>query len=176
MNCVTKLELDTLEQGLALEIAFACSCALSSMLINRVGKFAILCKYHDTYQAHEHTNKNEETDEKHLLHTRHSCFDAISLSLSFTPFFSILNSCCFLLYPIQTTITGRRTRLRFEKVFAMFMSGSCGIGCMLINIPFAQIVMFIVLFMSGIGTNIVNSSTVEIYPTQTRYADIWIHT
>lgn len=45
MDCITKLDPKAFEQGIAQEITFALSCTVSSMLINRVGKFGVLCKY-----------------------------------------------------------------------------------------------------------------------------------
>lgn len=53
-------------------------------------------------------------------------------------------------------------------VFTLLANGLSGIGCVLVDIPVAQIAMYIMLMVSGITTNIITSSTVEIYPTQTR--------
>lgn len=57
-------------------------------------------------------------------------------------------------------------------VFTLLANGLSGIGCVLVDIPVAQIAMYIMLMVSGITTNIITSSTVEIYPTQTRW--MWI--
>ncbi|XP_031629386.1 synaptic vesicle glycoprotein 2B-like [Contarinia nasturtii] len=54
------------------------------------------------------------------------------------------------------------------------VSGLCGIACMLTDIPLVQIYSFIGLMCSGIGVNIVNSATVEIYPTNLRAMAICI--
>lgn len=42
--CNTKLELETLEQGLILEILFAGGFVVTGILINKTGKFPILCR------------------------------------------------------------------------------------------------------------------------------------
>lgn len=42
--CVTKLELETLEQGIFLEVIYALGFVVISFVINRLGKFVILCK------------------------------------------------------------------------------------------------------------------------------------
>lgn len=44
-ECITKLELATLEQGIILEFLYAGGFAVIGLLINKVGKFPILCKY-----------------------------------------------------------------------------------------------------------------------------------
>lgn len=47
--CVTKLELETLEQGLILEIIFASGQILIALLINKIGKFPIVCKCYEIF-------------------------------------------------------------------------------------------------------------------------------
>lgn len=42
--CIEKLELSTLENGIVLEIAFGLGHVLVGLLINKVGKFPIICK------------------------------------------------------------------------------------------------------------------------------------
>lgn len=42
--CVTKLNLETLEQGLTLEIVYAGFLLLIGIIVNKVGLFSILCK------------------------------------------------------------------------------------------------------------------------------------
>lgn len=42
--CAEKLDLSTMEAGLYLELLFAMGCALSGLLINKIGKFPIICK------------------------------------------------------------------------------------------------------------------------------------
>lgn len=44
-ECITKLELETLEQGIILELLYAIGFGFISLIITRVGKFPILCKY-----------------------------------------------------------------------------------------------------------------------------------
>lgn len=44
-GCTTKLENATLGQSLMLEVLFATGFALTGLLINKVGKFPILCKF-----------------------------------------------------------------------------------------------------------------------------------
>lgn len=43
--CITKFEFETLEQSLALEITNAVTLVVICVLINRIGKFPILCKF-----------------------------------------------------------------------------------------------------------------------------------
>ncbi|XP_031639092.1 synaptic vesicle glycoprotein 2B-like isoform X1 [Contarinia nasturtii] len=40
--CITKIKLETLENGIILEVFFAIGCAIISLIINKVGKFPIL--------------------------------------------------------------------------------------------------------------------------------------
>lgn len=42
--CVTKLELQTLERGIVLESLYAIGFAVVGVLIDKVGKFPILCE------------------------------------------------------------------------------------------------------------------------------------
>lgn len=42
--CVTKLELETIEQGVSLEFSYTISLFLIGLLVNKVGKFPLLCK------------------------------------------------------------------------------------------------------------------------------------
>lgn len=44
--CVSKLELSTLMNGVLMELIFAFGSVLISLLINRIGKFPIICKYY----------------------------------------------------------------------------------------------------------------------------------
>lgn len=44
-DCTTKLENETLGQSLMLEILFAFGFAMTGFLINKVGKFPILCEF-----------------------------------------------------------------------------------------------------------------------------------
>ncbi|XP_031629334.1 synaptic vesicle glycoprotein 2B-like isoform X2 [Contarinia nasturtii] len=99
--CITKIELETLKNGLTLEILFAVGFAVIGLIIHKVGKFPIL--------------------------------------------FTISIVC-----------------------------GSCGIVCMLTDIPVIQIYSFIILLCAGWGMNVVNSATVEIYPTSLRAMAICI--
>lgn len=61
MNCVTKLELDTLKHAIMMEVAFAVTCAVASALINHVGKFRILCKYSSSDTNSYRSNKKKLT-------------------------------------------------------------------------------------------------------------------
>ncbi|XP_055326017.1 synaptic vesicle glycoprotein 2B-like isoform X1 [Sitodiplosis mosellana] len=100
-ECITKLELATLEQGIVLEVLFAVGFMVIGLIINKVGKFPIL-------------------------------------------------------------------------FFILIVSGSSGIACMLTNIPVVQVYLLITLMCSGIAVNIVNSATVELYPTALRAMAICI--
>lgn len=44
-ECITKLELAMLEQGIVLEFLFAIGFAVIGLIINKVGKFPVLCEY-----------------------------------------------------------------------------------------------------------------------------------
>lgn len=99
---------------------YALGFAVIGLLINRVGKFPILCKW-DIYLILELCNR-------------------IILFLNFF----------------------------YKTVFVLVVSGLGGIACMLTDIPIVQIYGFIALMCSGMGVNIVNSATVELYPTALR--------
>lgn len=43
-DCVTELELSTLQQAVVLEVAFGLGCFIATVLMNRFSKFSILCK------------------------------------------------------------------------------------------------------------------------------------
>ncbi|XP_031629336.1 synaptic vesicle 2-related protein-like isoform X4 [Contarinia nasturtii] len=59
-------------------------------------------------------------------------------------------------------------------LFITFVSGMGGIFCMLTNIHVVQVYSFIALMCAGIAVNVVNASTVEIYPTALRAMAICI--
>ncbi|XP_031639091.1 synaptic vesicle glycoprotein 2B-like [Contarinia nasturtii] len=59
-------------------------------------------------------------------------------------------------------------------IITTMMSGLSGMLCMLIDNPTIQIYCFILLMCCGWGVNIVNDSTVEIYPTSLRAMAICI--
>lgn len=44
-------------------------------------------------------------------------------------------------------------------------TGFCGIACMWVKIPLLQICLFTVHIASGVGSNVLNTATVELYPT-----------
>ncbi|XP_055304610.1 synaptic vesicle glycoprotein 2B-like [Sitodiplosis mosellana] len=64
---------------------------------------------------------------------------------------------------------------KFPILFViLIISGSGGILCMSIDIPVVQKYSFIALMCAGIAVNIVNSATVELYPTALRAMAICI--
>ncbi|XP_055309491.1 synaptic vesicle glycoprotein 2B-like isoform X2 [Sitodiplosis mosellana] len=64
---------------------------------------------------------------------------------------------------------------KFPILFViLIVSGSGGILCMNTDIPVVQIYSFIALMCAGIAVNIVNSATVELYPTALRAMAICI--
>lgn len=60
----------------------------------------------------------------------------------------------------------------FSKYFQVSIlagTGACGIAIMMTDIPFVQIGLLTILMSSGIGSNVLNTATVELYPTALRY-------
>lgn len=60
------------------------------------------------------------------------------------------------------------TLVLLQIVSVLAGTGACGIACMLTDIPFLQIGLLTVLMASGIGSNVLNTATVELYPTALR--------
>lgn len=54
------------------------------------------------------------------------------------------------------------------KVVVLVASGTGGVMCMLTDIPKVQVYSFIALMCAGMGANIINAATVELYPTAMR--------
>lgn len=53
--CVDKLEISALANGLYLELIFAVGSAVAGLLINRLGKFLIICKYYSFCNSNSNT-------------------------------------------------------------------------------------------------------------------------
>lgn len=55
-----------------------------------------------------------------------------------------------------------------QIVVALLSAGSCGIFCMITTNPMIQKYAFTFLLLACVGPNIVNTATVEVYPTALR--------
>lgn len=96
VQCVNKLELSTFEHAFVLEIFYALGFAIIGLIINSVGKLAII-------------------------------------------------------------------------LFVLFGCGLCGFGVIFSTIPLLSIYLYLILLLCGLVVNVVNASTVDLFPTHLRY-------
>lgn len=53
-------------------------------------------------------------------------------------------------------------------LFVLFTCGSCAFALIFVNIPIVSTYLYVVLLACGLAINIVNASTIELYPTNLR--------
>lgn len=55
----------------------------------------------------------------------------------------------------------------------LFTCGSCAFALIFVNIPIVSTYLYVILLACGLAINIVNASTIELYPTNLRWVSNW---
>lgn len=138
------------------ESLYAVAFAVIRVIINKIGKFPILCKCNFSHSTHASVRSANAVVVAVLI----ICFISSQCTLCLCTKFSFQNN---------SNNNSVLSVYLYNLVTILAVGGAGGIATMFVNIPLAQICLLIIFSCSGIGGNVVNSATVELFPTAMRY-------